>query len=824
MSGDGEAVYQRFFRPGEVVEIRGLGLRGKNKAWDGYCTGAGVVSAYCDNTNPFKQLARVLDEAGANGVYFTLNPVSPALLARAKNRLIASPKYLTQDSDIACIRQLPIDLDPIRPAGISSTKNELQKAAQVAKKITTWLENELGFPKGLRACSGNGYHLCYRLPDLPTDPDHREMVKKAIAAVEAKFRNKYVDIDLKVFNPSRIWKLYGSTSRKGDSTEDRPHRISYLFPDQPETLDEIGIVSIEKLRKLASLAPKDEKGSPHQKPTEKKAQGHKQRSDLGALDLDKYLTNYGIEYNEKAGPGGITMYRLQQCLFDQNHGRNESSINQAPDGLITFQCFHRGCESRTWREAREVISGDASLAEFCEGYDPDWKPSKKKPVSVQTGGDDGSDDPGYLVENERGRVKFIPALMANHLETKLKPLIFEGNDFSKQFYKYHESGVWKPYPRDAIRLIVRNLLGDHAKTAWIDGAIDVLGAQIFKAPEELEFDPMLLNLRNGMLNIERMGMKTHAPEYNSRVQLPISYREDAPCSRWIEAVAEIFADDLEKGRVLQEFFGYCLYPRILFPCAVFQIGNGANGKGLIERILCAMLGKENVSHISLARMEENFGPVEIRDKLLNSCGETEARPLEVTNFKKICAGDEVQAQRKYLPDVKFTPFAKHMISMNAFPGVKEKTDAFFRRVIVLEYRQKFEGSADDKRLADKLIAELDGIFHWSLEGLKRVLEREEIAAPDCVAQAKERFREKVNPVLAFVSEACLISDDPTDDGVRALPADLYQGYQNWIEDAKLRPLGKNNFYEQIYLNYPLVRKRRHGSREFFFGIGLRARE
>jgi len=826
MSSDSQRVYERFFSPGkmEVVEVRALGLRGRNQGWDGFVAGAGVCGGYFNDAQAFEQAAMALDEAKAAAVYFTLNPTSRDLLARAVNRLVASPKHLTQDSDIECLRWLPIDLDPIRPAGISSTDAELKRAADVARKVTEWLESELGFPKGLRACSGNGYHLCYRLPDLPNDTEHRELIKKGIAAVAVKFSNNEVDIDLKVGNPARIWKVYGTVSRKGDSTKERPHRRSYLFQDQPERLHDIEVVPVENLQELAALAPDQNESLHNHKPARKKTQNRKQKTDLGPLDIERYLDHYGVEYNRKSGPGGVTMYRLEACLFDTNHTRNEASINQASDGMITYQCFHNSCRERTWSEARKIISGDDNLAEFCEGYDPNWKSSPRKPVDVETGGDDGSGNAGYLVKNERGRVQLVQAKMANYLEKQFKPFFFEGYDFSGQFQKYHRSGVWKPFSKDSIRLVVRNLLGDFAKSSWIDGVIDVLSAQTFRPPDELEFDPMWLNVQNGMLHVETMELVPHSPSFYSRVQLPVTYREDAACSRWIEVLLEIFKDDPKKGNVLQEFFGYCLYPKILFPAALFQIGQGRNGKGVIERVLCTMLGKENVSHISLGRLEDKFGPAELRNKLLNSTGETESKPLDVTTFKAAVAGDEIQAEVKYKPDVKFRPIAKHMVSMNAFPGLKEKTDAFFRRIIVLEYNQKFEGDKEDKRLADRLIEELDGVFKWSLEGLKRVLKNEEICTPEAVIRAKRRFQEKINPVLSFVNESCVLSEDTTNDAPRILPAKMYEGYQAWMDDAKLRALGKQNFYEQIYLNYPSVRRRRYGSREYFFGIGLRVKE
>ena len=57
-----------------------------------------------------------------------------------------------------------------------------------------------------------------------------------------------------------------------------------------------------------------------------------------------------------------------------------------------------------------------------------------------------------------------------------------------------------------------------------------------------------------------------------------------------------------------------------------------------------------------------------------------------------------------------------------------------------------------------------------------------------------------------------------------LPAEIYREYIRWTEEAKLKPLDKQNFYEQIYLNYPYVKKKRksYDKREYFFGVGLRA--
>lgn len=80
-----ETCFKLLFAPGEVVEIRALGVQGKNAAWEGYAKG--TIFGYFDNPKAFAKAAAALEKAKARGIYFTLNPVNPDLLARAVNRL-----------------------------------------------------------------------------------------------------------------------------------------------------------------------------------------------------------------------------------------------------------------------------------------------------------------------------------------------------------------------------------------------------------------------------------------------------------------------------------------------------------------------------------------------------------------------------------------------------------------------------------------------------------------------------------------------------------------------------------------------------------------
>jgi hypothetical protein len=168
-------------------------------------------------------------------VYFTANPCNPDFMAKASNRLrVPGDKIaLTADQDILFLRWLLIDIDAryAHSIGVSSSKEELEKTIIARNKIFKWMRNELWIGQlVIPACSGNGGHLIYRLPDLENNDENVGVLRQALKALAHMFNDDDVDIDTSVFNPARIWKVYGTTARKGDHVPARPHRKSYVEP------------------------------------------------------------------------------------------------------------------------------------------------------------------------------------------------------------------------------------------------------------------------------------------------------------------------------------------------------------------------------------------------------------------------------------------------------------------------------------------------------------------------------------------------------------------------------------------------------------------
>jgi hypothetical protein len=172
-------------------------------------------------------LRAVLEHDGKAIVYCTLNTVDRALISRASNRLERNQKPTTADKEITRRRFILVDLDAIRPAGISSTDAEHDAALALGREVAVWLESR-GWDV-ISADSGNGAHVLVPI-DEPNDAATTDMVKGCLRGLAFQFNDERIAVDVSVFNASRITKMYGTIVVKGDNTPERPHRVSRLLP------------------------------------------------------------------------------------------------------------------------------------------------------------------------------------------------------------------------------------------------------------------------------------------------------------------------------------------------------------------------------------------------------------------------------------------------------------------------------------------------------------------------------------------------------------------------------------------------------------------
>lgn len=210
--------------PGYVTELRILNAKDHPSSPFSYTHGG-----YFDDPESLAKAALSVNHA--QGWYVLLNPCNPDLLSRCSNRAVRLGKgECTQDGEILRRAWLPIDIDPVRISRVSSTDLEHDLALNRAYEIAADLRSQ-GWPDPIIGDSGNGGHLLYRI-DLPIDDGG--MVRGCLQSLDARFSDDQVKVDTSVYNPARIWKLYGTPACKGDSTPTRPHRMAKILevPDE----------------------------------------------------------------------------------------------------------------------------------------------------------------------------------------------------------------------------------------------------------------------------------------------------------------------------------------------------------------------------------------------------------------------------------------------------------------------------------------------------------------------------------------------------------------------------------------------------------------
>jgi len=372
----------RIAGPGQVVEVRAL-------------TDQFTHSGYFSDHDSLVRSVEPLDADGSvHGIYVTLNEVNPALLSRRANRIkmrLGKKDSTTSDADILRRRWLPIDIDPLRPSGVSSTDEEHGLALAKADEIARWIAG-LGFPDPVRADSGNGAHLLYRI-DLPNDEAATALVKACLTTLDALFSDERVNVDTANFNAARIWKLYGTVSRKGDNTPERPYRRSRIL----SAPDELKIVSIEMLRDLVARLP-----------TEQQAQQQPTATKDKRFDLCHWLSDHGVGVRSEKPYSGGTLYILDQCPFSPAHKDGAFAI-QFGNGAVFAGCKHTSCGGGTqrWQELREQFEPDRAAKR------KDWEQKQKiyrKDRAKAKIESEGAADPGPEPANPDARASALDVL------------------------------------------------------------------------------------------------------------------------------------------------------------------------------------------------------------------------------------------------------------------------------------------------------------------------------------------------------------------------------------------------------------------------------
>ncbi|HEV3109267.1 MAG TPA: phage/plasmid primase, P4 family [Candidatus Binataceae bacterium] len=744
-----------------VIEIRGL--HGPyNQTYSGYF-----------DYKHLPEAARLAAGIKASGVYVTLNPCSTALLARAANRIVEKPQSTTADPDIVRRRWLPIDLDPRRAAGISSSDSEKAAAMARAEEIREYLAG-LSWVEPIVGDSGNGGHLLYPI-DLPNDDASRKLIERGLKALALRFSDEKVDLDIKVGNASRIWKLYGTVARKGDSTEERPHRLSRILYDPQLRPGEIA--TPEQLAVLAATLPEEPK------PEHRNGNGKQADFDLGAWIRDHAVPVHGP--TPWSGGEKWLFDRGTGCPFGGGHDQEGSFIARLSSGAISAGCQHNSCAGKKWSDLRKI-------------YQPDYDPGRNGHHTTNGATVDlkvaAADSPADDLRPPEFSDDSIALTFANSHEDDLRHFAEWNRWLGWDSARWREDRTLKAFDqvrrtcRVAAALAIESLKNGGQVASKITSAKTVAAVhtlaradrRLAATVDQWDVDPYLLNTPGGTIDLRTGELRAHCPtDYLTQVTAAAP-ADSEECPLWLSALERIFDHDVDLIRFIQRALGHTASGSVAEECLFFLIGTGSNGKDTLAETARVALGDYGGIAAPGLLLEQQFQahPTEIADLRgirMALTSEIDAGQAWAEAKLKRLTGGVTKLKGRFMRGdfFNFTPTHKLWIMANTRPRLHNVDPAIKRRLFMIPFNVEFKGTGRDLKLKEKLQSELPGILRWIINGAV-AWHQEGVNPPDSVIDTTADYFNDADQFQHWIDECC-----ERDPNAKSSTRPLWRSWKAW---------------------------------------------
>lgn len=764
-----------------------------------------TVSGYYDD---YQKLASdIAPFDGKTNIYVTINPVIKDLLARAHNRLQYSAKTTTSDEDILCDLWFPIDIDPIRPADISSTDDELllsiARRDEIVEFLSPWAQTIKGMSGSgghslirLRGRPQNGWHRAGYPNDAETRPKKERLTKylhdrftdweldaqgnPILDDKGAKIKRKDgVDVDNTVFNMSRIWKLYGTMAVKGDNVSDRPHRRSYLeIPDViPEPVDLYAL--------LDEIIPQQESTQEQEQRIDKgKASNEKRKEtssddDYPFLDVPAYLNAWGGEWHIKE-KSDRTWYQFRICPLHKDFDGDEweCGICQDADGKMGAKCMHD--TEYTWQDFKEVLGNPKPY------YKGKRRGRPRKDGTAKAAANVASQFLNTSFTEEE--LKELNKLHLTDVGNSQAFALLKGNafrfDHKRKRWFFFDDLRWcvdtdglavQAIKEVAIaRLAAAALIKDDSErknaVKWalssesryrLSGALELAQSEppLPASTEQFDIDPYLLGCANGVIHLKTGELKQGEQEDYITKSTGIAYDQDAECPRWIQFLDEVFLGNKALIGFIQKAIGYSLTGDISEQCLFIGFGSGWNGKSVFLTTLRGLLS-DYARNTPFSTFTERYRETATNDlaalagvRLVTSSEISEGRRLNEARVKAMTGGDPITARFLYGEYFDYIPAYKVWLAVNHKPVIKGTDEGIWRRIRLIPFEASFKENPDPY-LGDDLKDELSGILRWAVEGCLKWKD-ERLGMVEKVKSATKEYQHESDIVAQFLAECTI---------------------------------------------------------------------
>jgi putative DNA primase/helicase len=409
-------------------------------------------------------------------------------------------------------------------------------------------------------------------------------------------------------------------------------------------------------------------------------------------------------------------------------------------------------------------------------------------------------------------------------ETGVRPVAAEGNVFRCV------QGVWQPLSAENIARDVPAMFSG-LRCLQKGGDYTSIAKHVYRTAEDVTFfqdAPLGVVTGGHFLRLQPDGRVTCeilTPAHRQRFVLPYAPDYSTPV-QWFEFLDTTFAgyEQAEQIALLQEIFGAVLFG--LMPShqqAVLLFGEPNAGKSLVHHVMSSMVPACFRISVSPYRWDNATHLARLAGARLNLVGELEPdKGMPAGAFKTVTGGDTIEGKKLYQQPFDFSNTAAHVFNSNFFPPCKDRTDAFFRRWLILDFANAVSESNRVLDLGNKIVEE-EGphVLGWAIQGAQRLVVSG-FTETESHKRLKARWRRENSNVASFLMDSSVVV---VGEGQQTSYSDMAKVYRWWCGENGYKALGRNKFLDEART----VLAREFGARgvrlednNYFVGVGLRA--
>lgn len=369
-------------------------------------------------------------------------------------------------------------------------------------------------------------------------------------------------------------------------------------------------------------------------------------------------------------------------------------------------------------------------------------------------------------------------------------------DTAEMWY-YSNDGLYKPGAEQILEQTVRRQVDREISKHNMAEILYYVKTSTYIDRSELNKDLSLLNLKNGVYNLATGKLEPHSPDQLITWQFQFPYDLKAWPHKFVKFLLQVLMRDDVKPMI--KMLGYILLRKADYETGLIEVGEGRNGKSTLQTVIEHFAGPNQVAHVPMQDMsDDKFAKADLFGKMVNLVDDLDVDSIvrNTSYIKSALSGKPLRAQRKHGHAFDFENYAVFIIAANKIPETKDKSYAWLRRWLVIEFSRVFEGDECDPHLAEKLTTEqeLSGIFNLALMGLRWLKDDGGFKETD-MEEIRRKYLENTSRIKDFIKDKCELA--PGNDGYFVESSLLREEYRKYCISKGTRYYDERKLGEEL---------------------------